>query len=182
VVPLDGTRVGGPALEADGAWTDVPGIACAIQVADCLPVLFAAPGGRAVAAAHAGWRGLAAGILEGTLEPLCRAAQCSADVVEAWLGPCIGACCFEVGADVLRAFGADPAASEPEGFVFRPRTDGSPAWLADLRALATRRLLAIGVRRIAASHDCTVCDRSRYFSFRRDRVCGRMVAAVWIRT
>jgi YfiH family protein len=182
VVRLDAARVGGPTLEADGAWTDRPGIACAIQVADCLPVLFAAPEGRAVAAAHAGWRGLAAGILEQTLAPLCRAAQCPAEAVDAWLGPCIGACCFEVGADVLQAFGADPAAIDPEGFAFRPRADGSPAWLADLRALAMRRLHAAGVRRIAASDDCTACDASRFFSFRRDRVCGRMVAAVWIRS
>jgi YfiH family protein len=182
-------------ISADAACTDRPGIACAVQVADCLPVLFAAAGGRAVASAHAGWRGLAGGVLEATLDRVCAAAACDPAQVEVWLGPCIGPRRFEVGADVLRAFGvdaeahclassasADSAVEAARHFVFKPRVDGSSAWLADLRGLASQRLRAVGAQRITATADCTVEDRSRFFSFRRDGVCGRMVAAVWIRS
>jgi YfiH family protein len=194
VVRLSEGDPGAAVISADAAWTDRPGIACAVQVADCLPVLFAAAGGGAVAAAHAGWRGLAGGVLEATLEQVCTAAACDPAQVAIWLGPCIGARQFEVGADVLRAFGVDAQAHREASaaaadfgveaarqFVFRPRADGSSAWLADLRGLATQRLSAAGARQISASADCTFEDRSRFFSFRRDGVCGRLVAAVWIR-
>ena len=145
--------------------------------ADCLPVLLAAPQARGVGAAHAGWRGLAAGVLEATVQALCEAAHCAPRHLKAWLGPCIGPRRFEVGADVLDAFGAAAAAR----FVPRARADGSPRWLADLPGLARDRLHGAGVRDVSGGAWCTVEDASRFFSFRRDGVTGRMAAAVWIR-
>jgi polyphenol oxidase len=169
---------GAPA-EADAAITTEPGIACTVMVADCLPVLFAAPGGRGVGAAHAGWRGLAGGVLEATVTALADAAACAPREIVAWLGPCIGPRAFEVGADVLAAFGAAPDAPGAR-FVHRPRAVGEPRWLADLQGLARDRLVAAGLARITAASDCTVENPSRFFSFRRDGVTGRMAAAVWL--
>ena len=162
---------------ADASVTTEPGIACTAQVADCLPVLFAAPEGRAVGAAHAGWRGLSLGVLEATVRRMCDAAQCEPAELQIWLGACIGPTRFEVGADVLRAFGADPQASDPARFV--PCKPGK--WLANLPQLATDRLRAVGVRAISGGAWCTVDTPSRFFSFRREGVTGRMVAAVWRR-
>jgi YfiH family protein len=161
---------------ADAAIATEPGIACTVMVADCLPVLFAAPGGRGVGAAHAGWRGLAAGVLEGSVRALCEAASCDAQDLLAWLGPCIGPRRFEVGSDVLAAFGNSAAAH----FMPRPHPDGEMRWLADLPGLARDRLRSTGVRQISGGSWCTVEDASRFFSFRRDGVTGRMAAAVWL--
>ena len=155
---------------ADASLTTEPGIACTVQVADCLPLLFAAPDARAVAAAHAGWRGLARGVLEATLGAVCEAADCPPGAVRVWLGACIGAQRFEVGADVLDAFGASPR--------FVPKGPGK--WWADLPGLARDRLAAAGVEFVSGGHWCTVSEPSRFFSYRRDRVTGRMAAAVWI--
>jgi YfiH family protein len=162
-----------PVHEADASLTTEYGIACAAQVADCLPVLFAAPGG--VAAAHAGWRGLAGGVLEATLKALCEAAQCRPEEVKAWLGACIGPDQFEVGADVLAAFGQ--AADTSDAARFKPLREGK--WLANLPLLARDRLVALGVGAVSGGDWCTVADESRFFSFRRDGVTGRMVAIVW---
>lgn len=162
-----------PLHEADASLTTEPGIACTVQVADCLPVLFAAPGG--VAGAHAGWRGLAGGVLENTLAALCDAAGCAPGAVQAWLGPCIGPRRFEVGADVLAAFGVDPERTHAHFVAHRPGK-----WMADLAGLARDRLVAGGVSRVFGGQWCTVEEASRFFSFRRDRVTGRMVAAVWL--
>jgi polyphenol oxidase len=170
-LPLDG-----PA-EADAAVTTEPGLACTVMVADCLPVLFAAPQGRGVGAAHAGWRGLAAGVLEATANELADAAGCRPADLIAWLGPCIGLRHFEVGADVLEAFG--PAALAR--FTPRPRPDGAMRWLADLPGLARDRLAGLGLTQISGGARCTVEDASSFFSFRRDRVTGRMAVAVWLR-
>ena len=159
---------------ADAAITTEPGIACTVQVADCLPVLFAAPASRGVGAAHAGWRGLAGGVLEATVAALCDAASCRPDELQAWLGPCIGPRQFEVGADVVEAF------DSPQHFVPRARADGSMRWLADLPALARERLRVAGLAQITGGRWCTVEDPSRFFSFRRDGVTGRMGAAVWL--
>jgi YfiH family protein len=167
---------GAPVHEADAAISTEPGIACMVQVADCLPVLLAAPDARGVGAAHAGWRGLAGGVVERTLEALCTAARCDPGDVQAWLGPCIGPRRFEVGADVLAAFGVDPIASESSRF--KPHAPGK--WLADLIGLAHDRLAAARVRAVSGGRWCTVEDPSRFFSFRRDRVTGRMAAAVWL--
>jgi polyphenol oxidase len=179
---VHGTRVvrltaaeAGP-YEADAAITTEPGLACTVLVADCLPVLFAAPDARGVGAAHAGWRGLAGGVLEGTVAALCEAAACRPRELLAWLGPCIGPSRFEVGADVLDAFGPAAAAR----FAPRPRPDGAPRWLADLPGLARDRLAAAGVTQVHGGTWCTVSDASAFFSFRRDGVTGRLAAAVWI--
>lgn len=184
-LPLGGEAGGvegsGGTPEADASFTTEPGVACVVQVADCLPVLFAAPDGRGVAAAHAGWRGLAAGVLERTITALCEAAGCSPRELRAWLGPCIGPRQFEVGAEVLAAFGAPPGTASPR---FEPRA--GERWLADLAGLARDRLAAGGLDegRIGGGHWCTVGDESRFFSHRRDRPrlasSGRMAAAVWI--
>lgn len=169
-----------PPPEADAAVTGEPGVACAVQVADCLPVLFAAANGRAVGAAHAGWRGLAGGVLENTLAEVCALAACAPADVLAWLGPCIGPQAFEVGEDVLRGFGADPAGGDA-AFTWRPRADGSARWLADLPQLARRRLGLAGLRQIRGGQWCTVQDESKFFSFRRDRITGRQAAVIWLR-
>lgn len=181
VVRVGATLAGAALPEADASFTTEPGVACTVLVADCLPVLLAAPAGRAVGAAHAGWRGLAGGVVERCIEAVCGAARCAPRELSAWLGPCIGPDAFEVGADVLQAFGVEPAPIHVERFRYRPRADGSRRWLADLAGLARDRLLAAGVRRFSGGGWCTVQERSRFFSFRRDGVTGRMAAAVWIR-
>jgi YfiH family protein len=165
-----------PACTADAAWTTERGVACAVVVADCLPVLMAARDGRAVAAAHAGWRGLAAGVLEAAVQALCTGAALTPVDITAWLGPCIGPRQFEVGADVLQAFGRHAADA---AFVERRRPDGSLRWRANLPLLAAQRLAAVGVADLVIDGSCTVEDPSRFFSFRRDGLTGRMVAAVW---
>jgi hypothetical protein len=162
-----------PIHDADASVTTEPGIACAAQVADCLPVLFAAPGARAVGAAHAGWRGLASGVLQATLQAVCEAAACEPREVRAWLGACIGPTQFEVGADVLEAFHAQPGSPR-----FKPHAPEK--WLADLAGLARERLQAAGVVDVSGGTWCTVSEPSRFFSFRRDRRTGRMAAFVWI--
>lgn len=168
--------------EADASVCTDPGVACTVLVADCLPVLFASADGRAVAAAHAGWRGLAAGVLESTVSAVCDAAGCEPAAVVAWLGPCIGPRQFEVGADVLAAFGVvEPLAADRGRFVPRMHADGRMRWLADLPALARERLACAGVHCVSGTPACTVEDASRFFSFRRDGRTGRLAAAVWRR-
>jgi YfiH family protein len=156
---------------ADAAFTRVPGVVCAVQVADCLPVLFCDRAGTRVAAAHAGWRGLSAGVLEQTVSSL----GVPPEEVMAWLGPGIGPQKFEVGADVFDRFAADdPAASA----AFEPLRDGK--WLADLYALARRRLSRAALTAIFGGGLCTFSDPARFFSHRRDRVTGRQGAFIWI--
>ena len=162
---------------ADACMSLQPGPACTIMVADCLPVLFCDTEGRAVAAAHAGWRGLAAGVLENTMASL-RTAVPQAQWL-AWLGPCIGPTAFEVGDEVRAAFLAQSAAAAD---CFRAHTAGK--WLADLPALARLRLAALDLHGIHGNDSsapwCTVSDASRFFSHRRDRVSGRMAACIWL--
>jgi hypothetical protein len=141
-----------------------------VQVADCLPVLFAARDGSVVAAAHAGWRGLSAGVLEATVAQIGVA---PADLV-AWLGPAIGPAHFEVGAEVRAAFTAHDARA---GQAFTTNARGR--WQCDLSGLARQRLAAAGVSSVAGGSWCTYADRERFFSFRRDGQCGRMAALVW---
>jgi polyphenol oxidase len=169
-----------PAPTADAAWTTEPGIACTVSAADCLPVLFALRDGSAVAAAHAGWRGLAAGVLEATLAAVRKGTGAAPADFVVWLGPCIGPLHFEVGADVLAAFGQDPRQPSSH-FRFKPRSDGAARWLAHLPHLAQQRLVAAGVQDISSSGLCTVSDPSRFFSFRRDGRTGRFVAAIFRR-
>lgn len=189
--------------EADGAITTEPGLVCTVMVADCLPLLLAAPEGRGVAALHAGWRGLAGagamagrGIVHTGVAALCGAASCEPADLVAWLGPCIGPQHFEVGADVLIGFGADPRGVAPHPR-FMPRqlelglsaassvqgvhTPLQPRWLADLPGLARDILHGCGVRRISGGNWCTVSDASRFFSFRRDGLTGRQAAGICLR-
>jgi YfiH family protein len=163
--------------EADACYATGSGVVCTIMVADCLPVLFAAADGSRVAAAHAGWRGLAGTGGQGVLEETLRCFPDSG--VIAWLGPCIGPTAFEVGDEVREAFvSALPAAAN----CFVPLGVGK--WLADLPGLARQRLQAAGVRSIWGNDGslgwCTVSNPSRFFSHRRDRVSGRQAACVWL--
>lgn len=162
----------GTVSRADAAWTDRPGLACAILTADCLPVLLADDDGTCVAAAHAGWRGLCAGVLERTVARLPVASRS----LTAWLGPAIGAEAFEVGQEVVDAFAAIDSGAT---FAFREGRAGR--YLGDLHLLARRRLAAAGVTRVYGdATQCTVRDADVYFSYRRDRTCGRMATLVWI--
>jgi len=169
--------------EADGCFTLDRSIACTIMVADCLPVLFAAADGKAVAAAHAGWRGLAGeggrGVIESVCDSLRKRTGAQLQETLVWLGPCIGPDVFEVGDEVKAAFAAHDAGAAS---MFRPHAANK--WLADLQGLARRRLQALGVTRIYGNDGsrewCTVSNPSRFFSHRRDRVSGRFAASIWI--
>jgi len=164
----------------DAAVSTSPGLGVAVQAADCLPVLFAAP--RGVAGAHAGWRGLAGGVLENTVRALCEAADCRPQDIHAWMGACIGPTAFEVGADVLEAFGHPrPSASDQRFFAYRPNAAGEPRWRADLPGLARERLKTLGLAGISGGRWCTYNEDSRFFSYRRERLGGRMVAAIALR-
>lgn len=174
---VHGTRVVDAALsasvvsEADAAYARQPGAVCVVMTADCLPVLFCNRAGTVVAAAHAGWRGLQAGVLEATIAAM---AEAPGELL-AWLGPAIGPACFEVGDDVRTAFvGSDPEAAA----AFAPASPGK--WLADIYRLAERRLHAVGLTSIHGGGRCTVSDRERYFSYRRDGVTGRMATLIWL--
>jgi len=166
---------GEPPPVADAAVTTVPGRVLAIQTADCLPVLFADRRRRIVGAAHAGWRGLATGVLEATIDAM-RALGASAPDIVAWIGPGIGPRAFEVGEDVREAF---VARDEGAQACFVPLAVPGK-WLADLPALAQRRLAAAGLAEVVASGLCTFEDPERFYSYRRDGRCGRMVSLVWI--
>ncbi len=172
VVVLDGSAAPHP-LPADAAVTRERGVVCAVLVADCLPVLFADREGTAVGAAHAGWRGLAAGVVERTVAALAGLAV-PRDRLVAWLGPSIGAAAFEVGAEVRAAFLEHDAAADAH---FAQGTPGK--WHADLHGLARQRLAACGVAAVAATRERTG-DGARFYSWRRDRAGGRMAALVWI--
>lgn len=174
---VHGTRVvdlaAAPALpEADASFATRPGLICVAQAADCLPVLFCDDAGTVVAAAHAGWRGLAAGVLEATV----RALPVPAATLMAWLGPAIGPTAFEVGLEVRAAF-VDHDFGAADCFTSTP---ASGKLLANLQALARRRLARVGVARIYGGDHCTYTGTDTFFSHRRDRTCGRMAALVWI--
>ncbi|ABM62998.1 peptidoglycan editing factor PgeF [Halorhodospira halophila] len=157
-------------VRADAAWTDRAGVVCAVLTADCLPVLFAARDAQVVAAAHAGWRGLAGGVLEAVVAVL----PVPAAELHAWLGPAIGPTAFEVGPEVVEAFTArDPGAAE--GFI----PGAANRWYADLYRLARRRLQAAGVAAVHGGGWCTYTDRARFFSHRRDGPTGRMASLVY---
>jgi YfiH family protein len=172
---VHGTRVVDADLEGEAAAADAAvsrecGRVLAIQVADCLPVLFASRDGTVIAAAHAGWRGLAAGVLEATVAAMRIAPR----ELIAWVGPAIGAPHFEVGEEVRAAFLAqDPSAAE--AFVQNARA----RWQCDLLQLARRRLAALGLGPAHAANLCTYAASERCFSYRRDGRTGRMAAIIW---
>ncbi|MBA1259361.1 peptidoglycan editing factor PgeF [Pseudomonas oryzihabitans] len=168
VVEADPTRV----LQADAAWTATPGIAVTMMTADCLPALFCRRDGSRVAAAHAGWRGLAGGVLE--------AAAASLEVAPAevlvWLGPAIGPASFEVGVEVREAFVAQHAEAE-RCFVAR----GGDKYLGDLYTLARLRLAAQGITAVHGGGFDTFADEERFFSYRRGARTGRFASLIWIK-
>jgi YfiH family protein len=169
IIDADAGRIDKP--QADGAVAHAAGAVCAVMAADCMPVLLADPDGGAVAAAHAGWRGLCAGVIEAALEAM----RVPSEGVLAWLGPAIGPRAYEVGADVREAFlSRDPAAVA----AFTPtRADH---WLLDLYMVAAQRLRRRGVSRIYGGGFCTYSDAQRFYSFRRDRTAERMAALIWL--
>jgi YfiH family protein len=163
------------APSADAAVTRERGVVCAVLTADCLPVLFADRRGRAIGVAHAGWRGLAAGVLGATVAALEALGAPARDLC-AWLGPAIGPLAFEVGRDVRDAFAhADPGAVEA---CFAPHAEGK--WRADLYALARRRLAAAGVADVRGGGFCTWRETERFYSYRRARDTGRMATLIWL--
>ena len=159
---------------ADAAVTRERGVVCAVLTADCMPVVVTDRAGNAVGIAHAGWRGLAAGVLEATVDALVRIGADRRGML-AWLGPAIGPAAFEVGPDVYAAFcDGDPGAAA----FFAAGRPGK--WHADLYGLARRRLEAAGVASIHGGGECTYTDAARFFSYRRERDSGRMATAVWL--
>jgi polyphenol oxidase len=159
--------------EADASVARERGTVCAILVADCLPVLFSDREGTVVAAAHAGWRGLAAGVVDNTVTAMIDAGINAHDIV-AYIGPGIGPDAFEVGDEVRAAYiDRDPGAAE----AFSPRARGK--WLADLPKLARRALARCGVSAVFGGNLCTYSDPARFYSYRRDKVTGRMAAVIW---
>ena len=170
---VHGTRIALPGTEqacADGRFTDRPGEVCAVLTADCLPVLLCNRSGTAVAAVHAGWRGLLAGVVEAAI-------HCFPDApsaIIAWLGPAIGPGAFEVGAEVVDGFVQED--SRAAG-CFRPVAENK--WLADLYGLARLRLARAGVSSVHGGGFCTFTDQARFFSYRRDGRTGRMATLIW---
>ncbi|MFC6671003.1 peptidoglycan editing factor PgeF [Marinobacterium aestuariivivens] len=163
-------RDDGRVREADACWSDRPGLACIVMTADCLPVFFS--DGERVAVAHAGWRGLVAGVLDNTLAVFEDPSR-----VHCWLGPAIGPGAFEVGDEVRAQFcAAQPGAAD----AFVPR-DGHPGkWFADLSRLARQRLQAAGVASAGGGELCTFSDAERFYSYRRDGETGRMASIIWL--
>ena len=172
VAVLDRATTAAPT--ADAAVTREPGVVCSVLTADCMPVVVTDRGGSVVGIAHAGWRGLAAGVLEATVDALGQLGANRGDLL-AWLGPAIGPTAFEVGADVHEAFcAADPRAAAFFAFG-RPKK-----WYADLFGLARQRLQRAGIASIHGGGECTYSDATRFFSYRRERDSGRMATAVWL--
>lgn len=157
--------------DADASVADAVNQVCTVMTADCLPVLFCNTQGTKVAAAHAGWRGLLDGVLENTVNEFEQA-----DQVMAWLGPAIGPEAFEVGQEVKDAFTANNPASAA---CFKPSNNANK-WLADLYSLARLRLQSVGVKQVYGGEFCTFTDESRFFSYRRDGVTGRMASCIWL--
>jgi polyphenol oxidase len=154
-----------PPLEADAAVARGPGEVCVVQMADCMPVLFTDEDGTTVAAAHAGWRGLAGGVLDATVAAM----GVPRHKVLAWLGPAIGPRAYEVGEDVRAAFAG-------HDYAFRPNRPGH--WLLDLYAVARRKLE--GLKQVSGGGFCTYTEADRFFSYRRDRTSARMGAFIWL--
>lgn len=162
---------GNPPPEADAAFTRKSGVVCAVLTADCLPILLCDDAGTVVAVAHAGWRGLAAGVIETTVMTM----EVPGERLLAWLGPAIGPEHFEVGGEVRDAFLAhDPQSA----MAFVAQANGK--WLCNLYLLAQQRLGTLGVCRLAGADFCTARDRARFFSYRRDGVTGRMASLIWL--
>lgn len=181
---VHGTRVLGTLESAgddhvgDGRISSTPGEVLVVLTADCLPVLLCDKNGREVAAVHAGWRGLAGGVIESTVAAM----HATAGSLIAWLGPCIGGAVYEVGSDVREAFASAPrfarSAVEP---AFVPHVHGEPKrWLLSLETAARVVLEKLGVSSVHGGGFCTFEDAERFFSHRRDGVTGRMASLIWL--
>lgn len=157
--------------EADGAFASAPDTVCCVMTADCLPVLLCDRAGTVVAAAHAGWRGLLHGVIEATIANM----RVPSDELLAWLGPAIGPQAFEVGSEVRESFMNVHGNAK---HAFAPQPNGK--WLADIYLLARQRLQGAGVTQIYGGEFCTYSDAARFFSYRRDRVTGRMASLIWL--
>ena len=166
------TPLGATEIKGDAVVSHTPGLVCAVKVADCMPVLFAARDGSAVGAAHAGWRGLSGGVLERTVAAM----RVAPEQVVAWMGPCIGPTAFEVGEEVRAAFVAQDALATQH---FLPReTPGK--FLCDMYSIARQRLCAIGVTDVSGGEYCTFNQSDIFFSHRREQITGRMAAFIWL--
>ncbi|SDY68584.1 conserved hypothetical protein [Collimonas sp. OK242] len=185
VINADGFGAGAVVgVEADAAIATRAGVVCAIQTADCLPVLFADSNGGVVGAAHAGWRGLVGGVLQNTV---ARMRAAGAGPISVWLGAAIGPERFEVGADVLAAFveAAEPGQARPQSLAqieacFTPIAQRPGKYLADIYQLARIALRQADVQHIHGGGLCTVSDRN-FYSYRRDHVTGRMASLIWLK-
>jgi hypothetical protein len=168
LVEASGTQVN---RIADGSFTATKAVVCAVLTADCLPVLFSNASGTAVAAAHAGWRGLASGILQETVRAM---RELAGDEIFAWMGPAIGPAQFEVGSDVLEAFSQLNAAQS-----FIPGKE-SGKYLADIYSLAKHALAQVGVFQVNGGEHCTFTEADKFYSYRRDGTTGRMASVIWM--
>lgn len=171
---------GKPVQTGDASIATRPGVVCAVMTADCLPVLFADVDGKVVGAAHAGWRGLAAGVLAETIKAM-RAA--GAGEITAWMGPAIGPEQFEVGTDVLDSFVSGAAAGEVAQVraAFKPYPGRPDKYLADIFSLARLFMARDGVSRVSGGTYCTATEKERFFSYRRDHVTGRLASLIWLK-
>lgn len=159
-------------IEADAVYTNQANQVCLVMTADCLPVLFCSKDGKEIAAAHAGWRGLCDGVLEATVAEF----ECKPENICVWLGPAIGPTAFQVGEDVIEQFCAfDPQARE--AFVADEYISGK--FLGNLYQIARQRLNKLGITEIAGGDYCTYCDAEQFFSYRRDKITGRMATLIW---
>ena len=178
VMHLDPQTIDGTV--ADACYTQTPKLACTIMVADCMPILLTDLGGTAVAAVHAGWRGLAHGVIENTVKTLCPQIGVPPNELLVWLGPCIGPHAFEVGDEVRQVF-LEENADAKSCFIASHQPN---KYLADLPSLARMRLKNLGVQSIAGNDGsdqwCTVQQASRFFSYRRDGITGRFAACIWL--
>jgi len=170
VVSLAALRAAAEPLKADAVTGEMPGDLCVVQTADCLPLLMVTRDGSEIAAAHAGWRGLAAGVVENTVAAL----RAPASEVLVWLGPAISVAAFEVGDEVRDAFTAHDEAAASHF-----TRNGRNRWQADLYGLARQRLADAGVSDISGGGMCTYLDRERFYSYRRDPGCGRLLSFVY---
>jgi hypothetical protein len=183
VVDAAAVQPGGPGRTGDASIATVPGVVCAILTADCLPVLFADLGGKVAGAAHAGWRGLAGGVLEQTVAAMRSA---GAGEITAWLGPAIGPGAFEVGPDVKAAFeaalpGQVDDAFRPASFDAAGQATARPEkYFADIYLLARRMLARAGVTRVHGGGRCTATETDWFYSYRRDGVTGRQASLIWL--
>ena len=169
---------GAPPPEADAVVLNQHGQVGVVMTADCLPVLFCSGDGQVIGAAHAGWRGLVDGVLEKTVQTM--QAQGARDI-QVWLGAAIGTAAFEVGQNVLDEFiGKTPAAAGDVRVHFKPHLEQVGKYWADIYGLARDRLHAVGVRHITGGEYCTVGDATRFYSYRRDGVTGRMASLIWL--